>query len=129
LFGGNDRRVSGEASRHLVEDLRISRPRASIASFTSPRFSSREKTLVRVKPLPSSRTSTRQVPASIRMSSGSGRFRLDVTFVAAERARVAIAVVVREVGPRNVDAMGRPLRSPTTRARTLVISFARRSSV
>src|SRR6266702_217338 len=61
------------------------------------------------------------------MSSGSGKFRLEVTFVAADNARVAIAVIVIDAGPRKVETIGRPLRSPTTRARTPPISSARDS--
>src|SRR6266566_6232946 len=41
--------------------------------------------------------------------------------------RVAIAVVVIDAGPRKVETIGRPLWSPTTRARTLPISSARDS--
>src|SRR5439155_18349832 len=94
-----------------------------------PRFSSAGSTQVRVYPPPRSWTRTHQPPASIRISSGSGRFRPDVTFVAADSASVAIAVIMSEVGPRNVDTIGRPARSPTTRARTPPISEARDSSV
>src|SRR5207253_9952848 len=100
-----------------------------IASLIRPRFLSAGSTQVRVYPPPSSWTRTHQPPASIRISSGSGRFRLDVTFVAADSASVAIAVVASEVGPGNVDTIGRPARSPTTRARTRPISEARDSSV
>src|SRR5216110_330085 len=120
-----------EGVAHIISSRisRISRPRAFIESLTRPRFSSAGRTHVRVYPPPSNWTRTRQPPASIRISSGSGRFRLEVTFVAADSARVAIAVVVSEVRPRNVDTIGRPNRSPTTRARTPPISAARDSSV
>src|SRR5438552_2616629 len=95
-----------EGVAHIISSRisRISRPRAFIESLTRPRFSSAGRTHVRVYPPPSNWTRTRQPPASIRTSSGSGRVRLEVTFVAADSARVVLAVVVREVRSRLLDA-------------------------
>src|SRR5437879_13415992 len=107
---------------------RISQPQARIASFTSARFSSAGRTQVSVNPLLRRCTRTRQPPASIRMSSGSGRFRLEVTLVAADMARVAIAVVVIDAGPRKVETIGKPVLYSTTGARTQPISLAEDSN-